>query len=114
MALDAFVSGWEDYDFPKVPAVETAMGELLVEWKPGDYFEAGGKKFRGLTKSKRHIQLAERNGAPIGRTAIFDELMHVALWVTTGKPDENHEAEGRGDWSDRHSELRQKLKRDFS
>jgi len=109
-ALLAFAQEWgSTFDTPGDRAkLEGAFGRLHVEFFAGDTFD--GK--RGLTVSAQSVKVAARAWG-LGRTALFHELVHWALWNLTGEPDPDHQGDRYPGWGPEHDVLIGKLKARF-
>lgn len=62
----------------------------------------------GCTHGKLWVMVSTQDvnyvDVPLHRTAMWHELMHVALWNIEGDPDHDHE-DGEGPWTDDHNEF---------
>lgn len=47
----------------------------------------------------------------ISRTALGHELIHIALWHTTGDPDHNHDQPSPDNWSEVHNKIEREWKK---
>lgn len=100
-ALLAFAQEWgEAFASGEQAKLEGALGKLHVEFFAGDTFE--GK--RGRAVGPRHVQVAARVWG-LGRTALFHELVHWALWNLTGEPDPDHQGDRYPGWEPEHDAL---------
>ncbi len=108
-----FLEGWESIFGPdEMPAIEFAVRKLDVtctEHIDGASIGYPGWIVTGYTQDPGEVVILTLNpvsGEPwtLRQGSYFHELVHVALWTTTGDGDVTH-AEGDGPWEVRHDVL---------
>lgn len=113
LALLAFIDAWKERGFGGHEKLRAAMPKLHIAWRVGRYFtmkDTGELKMTGRTVSPKSIVVAIWEGASLGDVALFHELTHWALWVTTGEPDADHEEERYKGWTPQHTAMIVELK----
>lgn len=87
----------------------TALSEITVECREGDHvdFKWNGQDERAIavTLSPTYVLMSVDKTMSIGRSSIFHELTHVALWNLQGSPDPDHLGEDYHGWTPEHEEL---------
>lgn len=92
-AVRSFLVAWKDAGLPNPQALERALPRLHIEWRRGmfvledDLIDPDGNsiRVRGRFMGRDHIIVACQPGEPLGATAFFEEMLHVANAVTGGK-----------------------------
>lgn len=112
-ALLAFVEAWGSrFGENQRHTLKRRMRFLWITSSPGDSFEHRGQQLRGITHGFRTIEFAARAWG-FGRTALFHELVHWALWNLTGEPDPDHTGDSWKGWTAEHDALIESLKMRF-
>jgi hypothetical protein len=115
-AIMDFIDEWgRTFGGGRVALFEEIEGALIT-WHAGDSFpnpRPSGKNLRGLTVDKRRIEVAARDG-PIGNTALFHELVHLALWNLNDDPDWDHDGDQAEGWTKDHDIMIKRLKERWS
>ncbi len=101
--IEQFVDAWVQ-EFGGELELRKALQSLVLEWRVGDSFPYGNKTAKGLTWSKKRVELADRKITGLRSTTLTHELVHVALWVTKGDPGRQHAVPG-STWEDAHDAL---------
>lgn len=114
--IDVFYKKWKKEFGDENKKVLKTLNNLMIEWgekpKPivGGAFDVNGKPIegtaRGLTLLPTYIWVWENQYERIAATALVHELVHAALWSSSGiHGDPDHEGPEFKGWTPRHTEF---------
>lgn len=110
--LADFIGGWDANGFGGAQKVKAAIDVLDIYWVTNANTDRNGPPMNGLTINVHTVNVV---GEPlfrnVRRTALAHELVHVALWATTGQPDADHTGSATPGWTLAHDAFIESLKR---
>ena len=111
-----FVDDWAA-TFGDRDTVAEVCDKLRITWYIAEDFplpEPYKIRAYGWNPSRFALHIATRHSDNIAHTALFHELVHVALRVTVGTPDGDHELPNIDAWHKEHTALERRVERKFA
>ncbi len=115
-AVKIFEGVWRD-NFGLNQKVLDAIWTVKIKWIHSmgfDLPEPYDLRATGWNPSGNTVWVATRMSENIAATALFHELVHVVLRLTTGESDPDHEGDEYPGWTSRHTEAKREAQHRFS